>query len=417
MLRRAFVALCCVGVLCPIHFTALAGETLKPDFVLEPYASGLRLPTSMAFAPDGRLFIAEKGGAVRVVADGTLQTQPWAEIEVHTFLESGLLGLALDPNFEENGYVYLFATVSDQEQQILRLTDRDGVGVEQKTIRANIPTSGGLHNGGGLRVGPDSKLYFSVGDTDNQPAVQDLTSLAGKIGRINLDGSTPDDNPFTTPTGAPRTAIALGFRNPFRFAVTDDRRLIVLDVGSDDPLRREEINVVHWGDNCGWPLLEGSPAPGEHTEFVAPVFTYTELGAAPTGAIIYDGESYPAEYVGSFFHVDYVSNIVFRLVFDGDTLVLHEQFAIGEGGPVDLTVGLDGSIYYCEIVTGEVKRIRYSGAAPPGDDDDDPPVDDDDPAIGDTPIAPEPPRCVFGFAPLAALLAALVGGKRAIRRR
>lgn len=353
--KQTHIALVATLACCLNAFT----NELPAGFVVETVAEGLQQPVAIAFDGSGRIFIAEKTGAIRIIENGILRDEPFATIDVYTFLECGLLGLALDPDFSDNGYVYVFATVDLNEQQILRLTDDNGVGVDRTVIRGFLPTTGTLHNGGCLKVGPDNKLYFSIGDTDSPETSQDLASLAGSICRINLDGSTPDDNPFATPTGSPRAQVAYGFRNPFRFEFMPDGRLFVLDIGSDLPHRTEEINLVSSGDNCGWPLKEGTNTENVGVEVVEPAYTYIDKGSAPTGALHYDATQFPATYRGDYFHADYVSNAIFHVEIDGDRVTKHEQFALLDGGPVELALSPDGSIYVAEVIGGRIERIVF----------------------------------------------------------
>jgi len=338
---------------------ARAATVLEPGFTVFPVVGGLDQPTALAFAPDGRLFVAEKGGTIRVVKDGVLAVRPFAELEVWSFFESGLLGLTLDPDFATNGYVYAFATVAADEQHILRLRDDNGVGVDLTVIKSHIPSQGTFHNGGCLRVGPDNLLYFSVGDNGTRENAQDITTLSGKINRIRLDGSTPESNPFTTINGSPRTVFALGFRNPFRFCIAPDGRLFVMDVGSDNRERREELNVIRAGDNAGWPVVEGIADPPV-AGFVQPAFAYHDQGASPTGVVFYDAPTgFPLEYYGNLFHLDYTLNRLFRVRLDGDRVTNHDLFLQGEGAPVDLALAPDGSLVYCELIGGRIMRIVY----------------------------------------------------------
>lgn len=363
-----FAAICCAVT----ASVANAASVVEPgDFRLTLIAEGLTQPTSLAFAPGGRLFIGEKGGRIRVYENGTLADAPFAEIEVNNFLESGLLGLAVDPDYASNRYVYALATISDSEQNIIRFTDADGVASDATVVRANLPSTGALHNGGGLAFGPDGKLYFSIGDNADPANGQDLSSLAGKICRINADGSTPDDNPFLTPTGSPRAAFAYGFRNPFRFCFAPDGRMFAVDLGSDDAVRREEINLVAAGQNHGWPTVEGLTDAEQHPELTPPIYEYHDKGSAPCGLVYYTGDDFPPQYAGNLFQVEYTLNRIYRIVLDGDAVASHEVFAQTEGAPVDLIQAPDGSLYFCEIVAGTVSRISFGDDPPPGSDNGD----------------------------------------------
>ncbi|QOJ15507.1 MAG: PQQ-dependent sugar dehydrogenase [Planctomycetia bacterium] len=349
---------------------AVAGDALgtvrEPGFVIETVAEGFIEPTAIEFAPDGRLFVAERDGAVRIVRDGRPLDPPFAKIEVFTPNENGLLGMALDPAFHETGLVFVFATVSPSETQILRLREGrgadgrpTGVADDVHAIRDGLPTRGAFHSGGGLRFGPDGMLYFSIGDNLIAENAQDLSTLAGKISRIAPDGSTPADNPLRTPTGSPRAIYASGLRNVFRFCFAPDGRLFAMDVGSDGAGRREEINLIKPGANYGWPHVEGRQGLLRDARFTDPIHDYHEGGAAPVGAVVYSGGTFPIEYDGNLLYLEYVLNRLYRLELSGDSVKRHSLFAELAGGPVDLTVGPhDGALYYCELASGAIRRIR-----------------------------------------------------------
>jgi len=356
---------------------AMAGADDRFDeFEVVTYASGLMEPVAMAFAPDERLFVGPRGGQIHIVDDGAVIDPPFAEIEVFGLGEAGLLGLALDPDFDENGYVYIFATVSETEQQIIRFTDDGGMGVDRTVIRDNLPTNGSIHNGGGLRFGPDGKLYFSIGDNGDSELSQQIQTLAGKVCRINADGSTPDDNPFVTPTGAPRAVYALGLRNPFRLCFAPDGRLFVGDVGSSGDARREEINFIVVGGNYGWPIVEGFDEDQEFSDLIDPILAYADAGSSIAGCVFYDADQFPKEFAGNLFHLDFVSGGLFRVPLDGTRAASHELVIQGGGGPVDLAQGPDGSLYYSELFTGEIKQVRHRDAADLVLGEDPPDIDD-----------------------------------------
>lgn len=379
-------------VLLTVAALATPAFAVPDGFVVERFSGGLVQPVSMAFAPDGRLFVAERLGAIRVIQDGALIDEPFVELEPFTGLESGLLGITLDPNFESNGYLYAFLTATSTEQIIVRLTDRAGVGEDLQFVRGAIPTTGELHNGGGMRFGPDGMLYFSVGDTGTAEAAQDLKSLAGSICRIRPDGKIPDDNPFTTPTGSPRATYAFGFRNPYRFCFAPDGRLFAMDIGSDDAPRTEEINLVRVGGNYGWPIAEG-PSDGSDPNLIEPIFSYHELGQCIAGCVVYPTDidesdarfaAFPKAYRGDLFHLDFVNNALFRVRLAGDKVEKHELFHQAQLGPLDLVLGPDGALYYCEFLTGDIQRVRYDAAKPA----DETPIDE--PIIEPTDTDPDP---------------------------
>lgn len=341
-----------------------AADVKVPGFKVDTIVTGLVEPTSLAFAPDGRLFVGERGGTVRIIEDGRPVDPPFASIEAFAESESGLLGIALHPDFQNNRYVYIFATVTFREQHIIRFTEENGVGVNKTLIREFLPTTGVFHSGGCIRFGPDGMLYFSIGDIQNPALSQDMNSLAGKICRVRPeDGSPAPGNPFTTVTGAPRSVYALGFRNSFRFCFAPDGRMFVMDVGSNNDARREEMNLVYAGDNCGWPNVEGIPETIQFPEYTYPIVAYHDEGTSPVGVVYYTGDQFPPEYAGNVFHLDYVRNKLFRVVLSGDQALSHELFMQGEGGTLDLIQGPDGSLVYCEFDTGTVKSVRYTAAS------------------------------------------------------
>ncbi|MFN0137949.1 MAG: PQQ-dependent sugar dehydrogenase [Phycisphaerae bacterium] len=361
---------------------ALADTVHDDRLAISTFATGLKEPVAIEFAPDGRLFIAEVGGKVRVAsADGVVDPAPVASIEVFTANENGLLGLALDPDFATNGYIYVFATIDPKEQQILRMIDpakrQSEADAQPFVLRDHLPTRGEFHSGGGLEIGPDKKLYFGIGDNLVRENSQDMNTLAGKISRINLDGTTPSDNPFKTASGSPRAVYALGLRNPFRFCFAPDGRLFAMDVGSDNEERREEINLIRPGDNCGWPLFEGKQSEPIDPAYVDPIFDYHDGGAAPVGCVFYTGDGLPEEYVGILFHLEFVLGRLYRTVLDGDTVINHTTLLESEGGPVDLTVGPDGALYYSELYTGEIKRLGPPATSVAGNGVSEPSVDAD----------------------------------------
>lgn len=360
------------ATLCALAAPVYADTVHDERLAISTFAAGLKEPVAIEFAPDGRLFIAEVGGKVRVAsANGVVDPTPVATIEVFTANENGLLGLALDPEFATSGYIYVFATLDPKEQQILRLIDpskrQSEVDAQPFVLRDHLPTRGEFHSGGGLKIGPDKKLYFGIGDNLVRENSQDMNTLAGKISRINLDGTTPSDNPFKTASGSPRAVYALGLRNPFRFCFAPDGRLFAMDVGSDNEERREEINLIRPGDNCGWPLFEGKQPEPIDPAYVDPIFDYHDGGAAPVGCVFYTAGGLPDEYVGNLFHLEFVLGRLYRTVLDGDTVVSHTTLLESEGGPVDLTVGPDGALYYSELYTGEIKRLGLPISSVAGD--------------------------------------------------
>lgn len=327
---------------------------------------GLNQPTSMAFTPDGRLFVTEQGGKVRVIQRGKLLSQAFATMRTTANGERGLLGIAIDPQFSRNGYVYMYYTVSGATtyNKVSRVT--------ADPANPNVALSGSLktivnldklssatnHNGGAIHFGLDGKLYIAVGENANRDYAQVLTNRHGKMLRINKDGSIPTDNPFyTKTTGANRMIWAFGLRNPYTFAIDPiDGRMNINDVGQSS---REEINRGKAGANYGWPECEGkctasqlSPVAG--VAFVDPLYSYgRSVGGAITGGAFYRAQLFGSTYRGDYFFSDYTSTFIKRLTPDGRVLNWHTSAK----SPLDIDIGNNGKLYYLSIYNGAVYRI------------------------------------------------------------
>lgn len=212
------------------------------------------MPWEIDFAPDGRIFFTERGGALRVIDKGKLIEEPVIQINGSLYKqgEAGLLGFTLDPQFERNGYIYVCHTYVRDSQpfnRVVRLKEQGGKAVLDKVLLDNLPGNR-IHDGGRVKFGPDGMLYITNGDADDRPAAQDVTKLAGKIFRIAKDGSVPPDNPFP---GSP--VYSLGHRNPQGLAWhPETKRLYSSEHGQT---AHDEINLIEAGANYGWPLVEG----------------------------------------------------------------------------------------------------------------------------------------------------------------
>jgi glucose/arabinose dehydrogenase len=269
--------------------TPTPSPTATLQVAVEVVARDLRVPWALAFAPDGRLFITERGGAIRVLVDG--QLQPYATLDVAQEGESGLLGLALDPNFKDNGYLYVYHTYPKSGfklmNRVVRLEDRGDRAENPVVILDQLPAAR-IHNGGRLKFGPDGKLYITVGDAASPPLAQGLDSLAGKILRINKDGSIPADNPFPD-----SPVYSYGHRNPQGLAwhpITG--RLFSTEHG---PVGHDEVNLIEAGANYGWPdVIRDATNPN----FQDPLLQSDLATWAPSGATFYDGNVLPPEWQG-----------------------------------------------------------------------------------------------------------------------
>src|SRR5215813_314318 len=346
--------------------------TLPPGFTETQVAFGLSSPTSMVVAPDGRLFVCEEGGAIRVIKNNALLSTPFATVNTDPSQERGLLGITVDPNFSANGFVYVFYTtvVPGIHTRISRLTANGDValaGSEVALLDLNNLSSDSNHIGGAIHFGPDGKLYIATGDDGDGTNSQSMTSLQGKLLRIKADGTIPGDNPFFgTTTGNNRAIWALGLRNPFTFGFQPGTgRLFINDVGEN---LAEEIDEGFAGANYGWPNCEGPCSPS-NPSFRDPLFSYGHgssgtTGCAIVGAAFYNPavNQFPSEYVGKYFFADFCSGWIRR--FDPATNTASD-FAAAVLLPADLTVSPDGALYYLARSGGTVYRVQFN-QSPPG---------------------------------------------------
>jgi len=328
-------------------------------------ASNLNNATGMKFAPDGRLFVTEQTGNLRVLKNGQLLPTPFVSLKVDSAGERGLLGVAFDPAFASNHFVYVYYTVPAHwhvaaHNRVSRFTANGDVAAKRSEVvllELNNLSSATNHNGGSLAFGPDGKLYIGVGENNNGANSQDITNLLGKVLRINSDGSIPGDNPFAKAKGVNKAIWAIGLRNPFSLAFSPiTGRMFINDVGEHT---YEEINEGVAGANYGWPATEG---PTHRARYRAPIFYYTHgsgptIGDAIVGSAFYSPASrtFPKNYAGDYFFADLTSGWIRRIdPVSGDVA----GFASGVDTPVALAVNDDGSLYYLARGSGTVGRIQ-----------------------------------------------------------
>lgn len=343
-----------------LTFTLSAAAATLPAGFSETSIGGLTNPTAMAMAPDGRIFVCQQAGVLRVIKNNALLATPFITLTVNASGERGLLGIAFDPDFLTNGYVYVYYTAPTPSihNRISRLTAAGDVAVpgsEVVLLELNN-LSATNHNGGAIHFGRDGKLYAAVGENAVIANSQTLNNLLGKVLRINSDGSIPTDNPFYgTASGDNRAIWALGLRNPFTFAVhPNSGRIFINDVGGT---QWEEINDGAPGANYGWPATEG---PTNDPQYVSPLHSYAnafEIECAIAGGTFYAPEvrQFPASYVESYFFSDLCGGWIRRL----DQTVTSNGFATGISNPVDQFVGHDGSLYTLARGSNAVLRVRW----------------------------------------------------------
>jgi glucose/arabinose dehydrogenase/ribosomal protein L35AE/L33A len=356
------------------------GIVLPAGFTQTAVATGIASGTALAVAPDGRIFVLEQTGAVRVIKNGVLLPTPAFTVPTVSESERGLLGITFDPAFATNNRVYVYYTVggpspAPAHNRISRFTlSGDVAVVGSETILMELPnTTYRIHNGGALEFGGDGKLYVAVGNDVEWNNAQDLTNPFGKILRINADGSIPTDNPFYgQTTGVNRAIWARGLRNPYTLDVQPGTGLMYInDVGE---AAWEEINQGVAGANYGWPNGEGYTTNPQYT---SPVYAYghgsgTSQGYAIVGGAFYNPatNSFPAQYAGKYFFMDYVNGWISYVDPASPNPKTPTSFASNipssyAGGPVDLEVGPDGALYYLNRLGGGVFKIQYTAAPPP----------------------------------------------------
>jgi glucose/arabinose dehydrogenase len=332
--------------------------------------SGLVSPTAMQFAPDGRLFVAEQGGRLRVVKNGALLPTPFVTVKVNSTGERGLLGVAFDPDFATTRYVYVFytATTPAIHNRISRFTASGDVAdpAVGEVVLLDFDNLGGAtnHNGGAIHFGLDGKLYAAHGDNANGANSQSLGTLLGKIIRMNPvadpEAQVPADNPFvTTASGKNRLIWVLGLRNPFTFSIhPTSGRTHVNDVGQGT---WEEVNDARAGRNFGWPTTEGPFPEASFPGFTNPVYSYQHSGT-PSGCAITGGAFYqpavrlfPVTYLDRYFFADFCGQWIYSI--DPASPAIATRFAEGIAAPVDLKVGPDGALYYLARGAGSVGKI------------------------------------------------------------
>jgi glucose/arabinose dehydrogenase len=318
----------------------------------------------MEIAPDGRVFVCLQGGQLRVIKDGALLATPFLTLTPDSSGERGLLGIAFDPSFQTNNFIYVYytATTTPRHNRVSRFTANGDVAVagsEVAILDLDNLSSATNHNGGAIHFGPDGKLYVAVGENANGANSQTLTNRLGKMLRINSDGTIPTDNPFfNTATGLNRAIWVLGLRNPFTFAFQPGTgRMFINDVGQS---AWEEINDGIAGSNYGWPNTEGVTSD---PAFRSPLFAYGHGNTSTTGCAIAGGAFYnpttvqfPSTYVGKYFFADLCGGWI-RLMDPATNTAT--GFATGINQMVDLKVASDGSLYYLSIGAGSVFKVQF----------------------------------------------------------
>jgi glucose/arabinose dehydrogenase len=315
-------------------FTAADGTR----FGVQTLATGLEIPWGLAFAPDGRLFITERPGRVRVYQNGQLLTEPALTLsDVFTNGESGFLGIAVHPAFATNRLVYLAYTASTSRGPVLRLMryrDVDNRLGEGVVLLDDVPAAN-IHNGSRVKFGPDGRLYVSLGDVAVPSVAQDVAALNGKFLRLNDDGTSAPGNRFSSPV------YSFGHRNPQGM----DWHPVSGDLWATEhgQTGNDEVNVIESGVNYGWPAIEGNQT---RPDMVTPVVFYNPA-VAPSGAAFYRGSAIPA-FRNQLFVATLRGLALLRLTIDGRRVTAQERLIENRYGRLrDVVSGPDGYLYVC----------------------------------------------------------------------
>ena len=319
---------------------------LSIDIDVEVIVTDLDAPWAIDFAPDGSMFITERSGSVRIVQNDQLLAEPWAIIDVAQRGESGLLGLALDPEFQQNKFVYLAYTYMDGEGNLknrlvrMREDQSSGKGILDRILVDEVQGAAN-HDGGRLHFGPDGKLYWTMGDAQDSDLAQDISSLNGKILRLNPDGTVPQDNPF------PNSIVySFGHRNPQGLAWQPETgHLYSTEHGPSgfQSSGQDEVNFIEAGRNYGWPIIHGDKT---REEMVSPVVQSGSSETwAPSGATFVVG----GPWDGSLLFVGLRGQTLYRLTLDTNDplkILSFERLLVGEFGRLrDVVQGPDNAIY------------------------------------------------------------------------
>lgn len=351
-------------------------QTFPTDFAQVLVAGGITNPTTMAFAPDGRIFVAQQGGSLRVIKNDALLATPFVSLTVSSAGERGLLGIALDPDFQTNNYIYLYYTVpsAPAHNRISRFTADGDValaGSESIVLELDPLSSATNHNGGAMHFGKDGKLYVAIGENATSSNAQNLDTYHGKMLRINKDGSVPDGNPFTTGSEQRKRVWAYGLRNPYTFSVHPTTgRILINDVGQNT---WEEIDdATTGGKNFGWPTTEGVFNQTTYPNFTNPIYVYQHGSGDGKGCALVGGTffsptttNYPAAYYEKYFFQDLCNDWI-NTIDPSAASPVRSPFATSiSGDALAITVGNDGNLYYLGRTNNSLYKVVYSNSTVP----------------------------------------------------
>lgn len=331
-----------------IESTSQAANPEQVSFRVETVVANLEVPWSIVWAPDGRMFFTERAGRVRIFENGKLRAEPLLTVpDVAPSGEGGLMSIALHPQFASNHLLYLSYVYKGDNQyvRVVRYREAENGLTDRKVIIENIPAAQ-YHAGCRLRFGPDAKLYITTGDATNRSLAQQLDSLAGKILRVNDDGTVPTDNPWVGQKGARPEIWSYGHRNPQGLDFQPGTNLMFETEhgpsGFDGPGGGDEVNIVEKGKNYGWPVIHHTQT---HPGMEAPLLEYTPA-CAPASGMFYRGAAFP-QFRGNFFFGCLKGTRLIRLVLDGRRVVMQENLLEGKYGRIrEVAEGPDSYLYF-----------------------------------------------------------------------
>ena len=326
-----------------------------PQMKVETVAENLEIVWSIVFAPDNRVFLAERPGRVRIVENGKLRAAPFFTVpDISLSDEGGLMGMTLHPDFKENRFVYLAYTYRDERNEqnvrVVRYRETGESLVEPKTIIEAIPASK-YHAGTRLKFGADGKLYITTGDATKQKRAQNLSSINGKTLRLNDDGSVPSDNPFVGQKDARPEIWSYGHRNAQGLDFQPETGLmfqtehgpsLIDGVSLFKRSGGDEVNIVEKGKNYGWDKISHKMTKaGMET----PIIEFSPA-VAPGSGMFYRGNLFP-EFKNNFFFGALKSESIIRLVMDGRKIVARDELFKKEYGRIrEIAEAPDGSIWF-----------------------------------------------------------------------
>jgi glucose/arabinose dehydrogenase len=334
-------------------------------FRVETAAAGLEVPWALVWLPNGSMLVTERPGRVRIIENGKLRPEPVFTVpDVEPSSESGLMDITLHPDFSKNNFVYLaYAYNNDGKRiKVMRYRYVDGKFTDPKAVIQDIPGAPN-HAGMRCRFGPDGKLYITAGDSTNWELAQKLDSLAGKILRLNDDGSVPQDNPFVGQSGARPEIWTYGNRNPQGIAWQPGTNTIFETEHGPSGFEGkggggDEVNIIERGKNYGWPVIHHQMT---QSGMESPLLEYSPA-CAPASAMFYNGPIFPA-FKGNFFFGCLAGTRIIRVVLDGRKVVSQENLLEKTYGRIrEMEQGPDGYIYF--------STSNRDGRGSPAKDDD-----------------------------------------------